>query len=85
MIECYKVLIYTLMQWNQYNPFKIFDVCQSSITSNAQIFKWSLYDEIGSFDYLFTPDIKFDTSSPPKKLEGWCIPFPYFFDGNGVA
>ena len=45
VIECYKVLIYTLTQWDQWNPIKLFDVCQSSITSNAQLFRWTIYNE----------------------------------------
>ena len=39
--ECFKNIIYTLTDWSQWDPKKlsnpstIFDVCQSSITSNA--------------------------------------------------
>lgn len=86
VLECYKVLIYTLMQWDQWNPFKLFDVCQSSITSNAQLFRWTIYKELGAFDYMFTPDIDFDSSTPPKLTsKSLCWPMPYFFDGYGLA
>lgn len=71
MVECFKNIIYTLTNWSQWDAKKfasgdIFDVCQSSITSNAQVFRWSIYNQLATFDNMFFDNISFDSNTPPK-------------------
>ena len=69
--ECFKNIIYALTDWSQWDPKKssnpnsLFDVCTSSITSNAQVFRFSLYTSDSSVNNMFSPTIQFDTSTPP--------------------
>ena len=60
VIECYKNLIYTFTDWSQWDSEKIkengslFDVCQSSITSNAQVYRMSIYTKDATTDNHIT-------------------------------
>ena len=93
VLECYKVVIQTLMDWSQWSPEflasgKLFDVCQSSITSNAQVFRLSLYQETSSYDNMLFDDIEFTGASPRNTMttgSRLCWDFPYLFDGTGFG
>ena len=62
-------------------------MCQSSITSNAQIYKLNLYSDLSSTDQMLFGDVLFSGNSPrdtiisPKTL---CWTMPYLYDGTGV-
>lgn len=79
------------MDWSQWDPKKmsnpnsIFDVCQSSVTSNAQVFRYSFYTNDASVNNMFTPTITWDTSTPPILQTGTCWTMPYFIDGIGLG
>ena len=55
VLECYKVIVQTFLDWSQWSPEffasgRIFDMCQSSITSNAQIYRLNIYSKLSSVD-----------------------------------
>jgi len=92
VMECFKNLIYTFTDWSQWDPKKmsganaIFDVCTSSITSNAQVFRYSLYTLEASLNNFWSPPITWDTSTPQKMTsQSWCITMPFFVDNIGMG
>jgi hypothetical protein len=80
------------MDWSQWSPEffesgKIFDMCQSSITSNAQIYRLNIYSFLSSVDQMVFGTIDFQDGTDmaeiidPDKVLCWFMPF--FFDGIG--
>ena len=96
VLECYKVIVQTFLDWNQWSSEffatgKFFDVCQSSITSNAQIYRLSIYKYLSSVDQMLFNPIDFQDGTPTatvipsttgKKTTCWRAPF--FYDNIGI-
>ncbi|TNV85477.1 hypothetical protein FGO68_gene3308 [Halteria grandinella] len=88
LLQCYKILIKTFTQWDQWDFNKIrnsglFDSCTASTSTTAQVFRWDFYDDTSDIDHTWTPEITFDTASPPAidmANTPWCFTLPYYVE-----